>query len=402
MSSSRMPGIAFVLLLTVGCLKHNDSVLLPADTAGSGEAQPPSQGAAMTALGATGTESANRDAAMPANQGADKRASSGSAGATPVKKVTEKPAASGGTGATPANESTDQPAMSGVGAIDAGSATDAAVAMNPIAAETPAGAATDADCDFNGVWAAHQLTVSEAIGIAATSNNWYYLELTQSGGEVVITEEYDCGIQIESPATVTITRQTLEAQLSHNKQIGRKASIAKVDGKCVFEAERFWSIRGAIEERFLPATRNSTESIAQMAAAKPLPTMEQTDGAIDTEGDGELGIAFQVTGIATGTRNSVQRDWTSWYTADGFEITPSHDWLDLLVIRADFDNEESVLQATSALVASPSTPSASAKHELRLMFLGRDRSAPKAAAIIQSTKTDTCYAIQDAMPSEAL
>lgn len=263
-------------------------------------------------------------------------------------------------------------------------------------------AATNPDCDFGGVWAAQQLTVSEALGLGQTSNNWYLLEFSQTGDDIVVANSFDCGIEVRGSATVTITKATLEGELSHNRQTGRKGTLKKVTDKCVLDVERFWSIRGADEMRFLPdgGVRNSMMNIPDVAKSNPLPTASMPEGAIDTEGDGQLGIAFQVTGLVQGTRNSVQRDWTRWFTEPGFEIAPEADWTDLTV-RADFDNEEVVLNPKDGLLTQGSSPAA-AKHELRLRFLGRTRGDPRATAIIKSTDVDTCYAIQDAMPAEEL
>jgi hypothetical protein len=127
-----------------------------------------------------------------------------------------------------------------------------------------------------------------------------------------------------------------------------------------------------------------------------------TAGALDTESDGKLGVAFQLSGIISGTRNSVQRDWTRWFSDKGYEITASADWPDDLTVRADFDNEESVIDPTSGLLVSTSAPKASAKHVLRLRFLGRASSDPRVAAVVKASDADTCYAIQDAIKAEAL
>lgn len=260
-------------------------------------------------------------------------------------------------------------------------------------------AANDSDCDFNGIWIAKQITISQALELPQASNNWYYLELHQAGNEVTVRRHFDCGIEVRGSLTVQISRPTLENLLVHNVQTGRRGTLIKQDGACHFEMERFWSIRGADEQRFLPtAGRNSTESSDEVAAAQPLPTSAAIDGAIDTENDGKLGVAFEVGGL--GVRNSVQRDWTKWFTEPGYEIAPSADWPDDLVVRADFDNEENVIDPSSGLLTSLSEPVTDAKHTLRLRFLGRDSMDPRAQAMVKPSDAETCFAIQDALPSE--
>jgi hypothetical protein len=247
------------------------------------------------------------------------------------------------------------------------------------------------------------VTVSEALGLPQSSNNWYYLEFKQSGTEVEVSRHFDCGVEVSGSATVTFTRKTLESLILHNVQTGRKATLSKDGANCKFKSARFWSIRGADEQRFVPnATRDSSDSIDQVEATKPLPKPGMTDGAVDTESDGKLGVAFQVSGIVTGTRNSVQRDWTEWFTDAGFEIPASTNWTSDLKVRADFDNQENILDPTSGLLVSGSTPRAGANHVLRLRFLGRDTSDPRVSTIVKATDVDTCYAIQDAFPAEQL
>jgi hypothetical protein len=285
------------------------------------------------------------------------------------------------------------------GMMDAGASAPGEMEMQP---PTQAGAEA-ADCDLTGVWIARQITVSEAIGVSAFSNNWYYLELKQTGTSVEVTKHHDCGIEVVGAVTVTLPRPALEAQLTHNVQIGRKLTMAKDGSNCRLESQRFWSIRGADEMQYLPGgVRDSETSIRELATSLPLPTAAQPQGAIDPDGDGKLGLAFDITGLISGTRNSVQRDWTRWFTDTGYEIVPSTEWASDLNVRADFDNEESVLDPRDGLLSSGSTPKAGAKHALRLHFLGRDKMDPRVTAIVKPDPVDTCYAIQDALPAEEL
>lgn len=267
----------------------------------------------------------------------------------------------------------------------------------------PSAGAQDPDCDLTGIWIARQITVNEAIGVQAFSNNWYYLEYKQSGTTAEVTKHFDCGIEIVGAVTVILPRPAVEAQLTRNQQMGRKLTMMKDGSSCHLETKRFWSIRGAEEAPYLPdGVRDSELSIREVAAALPLPTKDNPTGAIDPDGDGKLGLAFEASGLISGTRNSVQRDWTRWFTERGYEFPAAMDWTDDIVIRADFDNEESVLDPASGLLTSGSTPSSTAKHATTLRFLGRDASDPRAMALIQDNPLDTCYAIQDALPARSL
>jgi hypothetical protein len=389
-------GLALVGSLA-GCMGPHDTVLMadePATVASHG-----GSGGTPASSGASGMNGSMTSAISSAP-------SAGSAAASGGSKSEPPPSTSAGSVAAPPRAGSGGMAGSNMsGSAGQGMSTPMA-GSGGAAGEgeaTPPAGATDADCDFTGVWAGQQMTVSEAIGVGQTSNNWYLLEIEQSGDAIEITNSFDCGIEVQGSATVTLSKATLEGELPHNHQNGRKGTLKKVDGKCVLDVERFWSIRGADEMRFLPAgTRNSMMSIPDVAKANPLPTPSMPDGAVDTENDGKLGIAFQASGIIEGTRNSVQRDWTRWFTESGYEITPAMDWTADLTVRADFDNEESVMDASTPLLSSLSTPSATAKHVMKFHFLGRDRSDARAVALIKPSDTDTCYAIQDMMKAQEL
>lgn len=261
----------------------------------------------------------------------------------------------------------------------------------------------DPDCDLTGIWMANQITVSQALGRAQSSNQWMYLEFKQSGTAAEVTKHFDCGIEVHGSAIVTMSRATTQALIGHNVQNGRKATLVRDGEHCKLNVERFWSVRGADESRFLPnARRNSSDSIGAVDKLNPLPTRRNTDGAVDTENDGQLGVAYQVAGNLWGTRNAVQRYWTRWHTDADHQIPASDDWQDELVVRTEFDYEESVLSPKSGLLISDSSPKSDAKHVVKLRFLGRDRSDPRAAAILKDTDIETCYAIQDSMPAVEL
>lgn len=392
----------FVIALWTGCLQAKDTVL---------EANEPQDNAhanqGVSTAGRAATQSQGGSSAAPTGAGGANAPAAGS-GMGALSDV-GKPASDAGSKAMEAAEGgaglggAGSGGTAGAGPVaGSGTMSDAGKGAN-MAEPEPAGA-TDPECDFNGIWAAKQMTVSEALSLPQTSNNWYYLELKQSGDAVTVVKHFDCGIEVRGSATVILSRATLMASIARNVQSGRKISVSRQGASCSFEGARFWSIRGADELAYLPGEpkdgRDFPDNIGDVAKSKPLPTAQMPEGAIDVDMDGKLGIAFQVTGIVMGTRNSVQRDWTRWFTEPGYEIAASADWPNDLTIRADFDNEESIIDPTSGLLVSNSAPKASAKHVLQLRFLGRDATDARAMAMIKSSDIDTCYAIQDALPAE--
>jgi hypothetical protein len=397
--------LLLVSAVSFACQSQTDTVLKP-DTAASGGGGA-SAGMLAPAAGGGGQESGGSASVAGRSSSAGAGAGTGAAGAGAAGA-----GAAGGTVAPAGGASgAGTGGASGEGSVAGSEGGVAGASGNGAGGAGSSGSsgggapepAADPACDFNGIWIGKQVTVSEALSLPQSSNNWYYLEFKQSGTAVEVSKHFDCGIEVNGSATVTLSRKTVEGLIPHNVQTGRKATLVKEGDKCKLDAARFWSIRGADEARFLPnATRDSSDSVAKAATDKPLPTSQKTDGAVDTEGDGKLGVAFQVSGIITGTRNSVQRDWTRWFTETGFEITASSDWPSDLKIRADFDNEESILDPTSGLLVSGSSPKAGAKHVLKLRFLGRTAADPRVTAIVKANDVDTCFAIQDALPAEAL
>jgi hypothetical protein len=393
----------FAIALWTGCLQAKDTVLQadePKDSAQN------NQGVGMAGKAAPQNQGASNAAPTAGNRAQSPAAGSGMASMT---GTAGKPVSEAGSKSMEGYEGSAGMVAAGSGGTSAGSMAGSG-AMSDAGQDAnmgePSGGASDPECDFNGIWIAKQMTVSEALSLPQTSNNWYYLELKQSGGAVSVVKHFDCGIEVRGSATVILSKATLMASIAHNVQTGRKINVARQGANCSFEAARFWSIRGADELRYLPGEpqdgRDFPDKISDVAKSKPLPTAQMPDGAVDVDSDGKPGIAFQVTGIVMGTRNSVQRDWTRWFTEPGYEIAASKDFANDLTIRADFDNEESIIDPTSGLLVSNSAPKANAKHVLQLRFLGRDASDARALALIKATDIDTCYAIQDALPAETL
>ena len=386
-------------VLLGGCRFFPEQLLLPGqpetDQGAGGMAAPRSatMSSAVTAAGRP-ADSAAQKASMTGTPSMTSKASaagSGAVGSTSPARMdagadsmrTEMTMASAGAGGT---------AAAGGGGGGGGSEPE----------EKPK-TAQDPTCDMTGVWTAKQVSVTEAIGEQSFINSWSFYEIEQSGNEFVVTNHIDCGGEgVANSGGATTSRQTLEALVKNNKQIGRKGHLSLRDGKCVLDIEHFWSVRGA-EERFLPddSPRSSTVTMSDLKKSKPLPTPSMPDGAVDFEGDGEPGAATQLMGIVAGVRNSCQRDWDHWFTAPKYEITPSMDFSDF-TLRIEFETDESVMAPTSGLLTTATETAQDWDHIMRFRFLGRTTDDPRAQAIIKGDEVATCYAVQDSMPAEAL
>jgi hypothetical protein len=268
----------------------------------------------------------------------------------------------------------------------------------PDAGEPPA----DPECDATGLWAVKQLTRSVALGLGQFANYWYFFQLEQHGEVVRVVRHVDCDIYVEGSVVVRISAATRRALHGQNSQTSRGASMRRADdGQCALRFERFWSVRGADEARFLPTPRSSAASAAELRSSLPLPSSPRTDGAEDVEADGQLGIAWQITGIASGTRNTIQRDVTEWTTDATHTITPALDFTSPLVLRGYFDNDENVMHATSSLLASVAVADQTAEHRVTFRFLGRDQDDVRAQAVLDADDDVMCQRIVALIPREA-
>lgn len=283
------------------------------------------------------------------------------------------------------------------GADSSGGGSDAGVdASNMI--DAGGGAAADPSCDLNGIWIGRQNTESEALFFPQFANNWYYIELAQSGDQVVVSKHFDCGIKVLGTVNVELSPGTMRALMQHNFQAGRKGTVTKqADGTCALQIDRFWSVRGVSEAAYVPSPRNRDVSIAQLNTENPLPS--DTAKSEDWDQDGRHGTAWNVVGIASGQRHSAQRDWTRWFTAPDYTIPAGNDFTADLLLRAEFSNEEKVYEADNETLRATSTPKAGAPHTVTLRFLGRTKQDARAAALVKPDDFETCLAIQAALPA---
>jgi hypothetical protein len=266
-------------------------------------------------------------------------------------------------------------------------------------AGAPAAPTGPASCDLSGIWIGRMNGQTEALG-PQYANTWYYWELAKREGAIEVTRHMDCGIEVRGTVTVQLTPATTRALIPKNQQVGRKGtSTMAADGTCAFELERFWSVRGLDEAAYLPGARNSAGTLASISAEKPLPLREQANLTVDWDGDGQPGISWQVSGIVSGTRATVQRDWTRYFSAPGYELRGASDFVDNIVVRAEFEAQEVVYAASAPTLELLGQTNAAAEHTLTLRFLGRDRSDPRAQALLKPDDFETCLAVRETLPA---
>lgn len=258
-------------------------------------------------------------------------------------------------------------------------------------------------CDMTGTWMGQIYTVSEAMGtFQAEAYNWFYYEIEDNGDEYVdIKRSFDCSFVVCGSATeIDITHEQDLGLTPRNRQDGilksdpddftkaadeegalvdpRKIRYAQSeDGVCEFSMERWWSVRSAPLKHLPPRDEYSTMSIGQMQSNEDtaLPPKTGYEDMIadlfdeyDWDKDGSIGLNLQLDKPTTGWRDAIQRDWNevpTTYVADGlFDFT----------VPAIFDNEETVYDASVALLDQEST---ALQESPRMRLVRIDEQAPE-------------------------
>ncbi len=270
-------------------------------------------------------------------------------------------------------------------------------AVADVASDAATSDAETLGCDMTGMWAAKAspYALDSLFSSPQRSNNWYYLEIVDRGDEIEIVDGFNCGIQVEGAASVTITRATTQALMERNSPIGRRGLFRDADdGTCEMRLERWFWVRGA-DPSFLPTSFSDYLELDVLDADNPLPTPEDPTGADDPENDGELGMAYQVGGAVRGTRNVIQRDWNEFFSTP--ERHPTPETLDDFEVGFNYDSVEVLLSVTGCtggcgLLEAGSAPDPEGDHHARFVRVGPD--------FRQAADIDTCFAVQDLIPFE--
>jgi hypothetical protein len=277
----------------------------------------------------------------------------------------------------------------------------------------------DSDCDMTGYWAVSETdyTCDDVFHQPQTSSNWYLYHLTQSGSDFQVDQELDCGVHVTGSATVDYTPSALKAILYLNPMDGsgqfpaRQGTSQATAGGCAVTLDRWYKIRGALYS-YLPTDFSTQPPLSSLPA---LPTQSDPingddslaaePGATDPDGDGFAGIAFQITGIVTGVRDSVQRDWKQYATTGG-PVPAAALSFD---VPGSFDLQESIMHVsqcgTGCGLLTTGAAASTAPGYVTFSFIGKTLGSPRVSTIVagpprQDVTTDlaTCANIQQALP----
>ncbi|MEL6180599.1 MAG: DUF4215 domain-containing protein [Myxococcota bacterium] len=279
-------------------------------------------------------------------------------------------------------------------------------------------------CDMTGYWIVRQtdFSVDDIFGgLLQTSSNWYIFELTQEGDAFEVVTSRICGIRVSGTVDVTLTPSGLERLMVSNPQGAgnmarpprRGISREEEDGTCTFSMDRWYIVRGLEEESgvspYLPDDFLAKPELDSLTPLPDVPDDQRTsdtpltpEGAQDWDGDGRTGLSWVVTGLATGTRNTVQRDWFEYMSTAEFPVSSGGNEF---VGVSLFDNEENILHADSGPLLAGSTPAPGLQGQVTFRYLGRSLDEAAVAEILaaplgEATATDveTCAKVVETLP----
>ncbi len=257
-----------------------------------------------------------------------------------------------------------------------------------------AGAQRDTACDMTGFWAVRETDYAcdSVFHSPQTSSNWYLYELAQQGDAFEVVASLDCGVHVTGSATIDYTLPSIRAVMYQNPMDGsgphghRHGSSMAVAGGCAVSIERWYMVRGAVVD-LLPVDFTAD---APLGTLPPLPTVADPTqsvglppGATDPDGDGFPGVAFRISGLVTGIRDSAQRTWKAYTTDMGAPVPASALQLS---VPGGFDLQESVLHVSECgtscgLLTTAATASQAPAHTT-LAFLGKTLTGPRVSAVV--------------------
>lgn len=276
---------------------------------------------------------------------------------------------------------------------------------------------------MTGYWIIRQedFSIDDVLSQVQTSSNWYALRLTQTGDTFEVEENLTCGIRVTGTADVDLTPGGVRGIMYLNSQNlqPRRGTFTPSNGSCAFTMDRHYVVRG-LEPRFLPQVFADEPELSTL---EPLPTEdnperkdelpfgENSDGAIDVDGDGELGLLYRITGNATGSRNVVQRDWNQYFSNDDF-VVPTN--AIEFVVRSDFDNQENIMFVDGCpllgcgVLLAGSVPATNLDHRVIFRYLGKDLSEERVSEIFagpmrqdEDADFQTCENVRRALDHDA-
>lgn len=256
----------------------------------------------------------------------------------------------------------------------------------------------DEACDMTGYWVVRQTDFSRdvLVGSLQIASGWYVYRFEQDGERFVTQQSIYCSVQASGTATVRPRPAGDRALLYTNIQDGREGrppregTFARRGDRCEFYFERVYILRG-LQESYLPSDFRAHPHLDEIVPPMPAPANQDVlaeadvPGALDLDGDGRPGLAWQITGVLSGVRHSAQREWTEYTTDSDALPIPAH--AIEFTTRSLFDHDETVLYVedcgtTCDFLKTGSVPSQDEPSRVTFRYLGRELDDPRVSAVV--------------------
>lgn len=197
-----------------------------------------------------------------------------------------------------------------------GETATAAVPAPPSTSATAAPSASPASskqttssskCDLSGRWLVTQRTVEEGLGVQQALRHWMYFEFSETGQDVTAMRGLDCGWDVVPLSAIAGAADLHKAwpKITENESMaGRKATVRTSSSGCSISFAPYVSVYGATAAYYKDTSR-----------AMPGPNEKASDttpGWEDWDSDGNPGITYNLSGIATGQVFYASRQVNTW------------------------------------------------------------------------------------------
>jgi hypothetical protein len=152
-----------------------------------------------------------------------------------------------------------------------------------------------------------QRSVEEGLGVQQALRNWMYFEFSQNGQEVTTTRGLDCGFDVVPLSAIAGAADLHKAWpkiMENNSMAGRKGTIKPSSSGCSVSFPAYISVFGSTASYYRDPSH-----------AMPGPNDKAsgtTPGWEDWDADGNPGITYNLSGIASGQVFYAGRQTNTW------------------------------------------------------------------------------------------
>jgi hypothetical protein len=278
-----------------------------------------------------------------------------------------------------------------------------------------------AECDMSGYWAIRETdyTRDAVVNDVQTASEWFLYHFVQSGGAFTVVEDLECGVLVSGSATVEYAPGTLRGLMYLNRSDGQggrpaRQGIAVPQGAgCAVSFDRWYKIRGGVDS-LLPGDFSIKPPLDSLPALPfepdPVNGTDWPTGATDPDGDGIPGEAYLVTGVVSGVRNVVERDWKEYAT---LPASPAVSGAVTFDVPGSYDYQGNVLRVTGCgagcpLLASGAHAAPDVQPRITFSFIGSALGGPRVSQVVQGvpradldTDLTTCANVRLLLPHDA-